>query len=67
MHVTEELLELPEDTHLMELLRDEKDRVLGPSELTYPRWNEWRVNIEGVNKKASTMISKIYTEFSEEK
>ena len=46
---------------MMNNLEDEKDRVLGPAELTYPRWNEWKVEVEGKNKKASTIkIKDIY-------
>ena len=46
----EDIIQLDGDTHLMNLLEDEKDRVLGPAELTYPRWNEWEVKVEGKNK-----------------
>ena len=57
----EDIIQLDEDTHLMNLLEDEKGRVLGPAELTYPRWNEWEVKVEGKNKKASTIkIKDIY-------
>ena len=45
----------------MKILYDDKQRVLGPEELTYPRWHEWALKMPGKRRKASTVkIKHIY-------
>ena len=35
----------------MKILYDDKQRVLGPEELTYPRWHEWALKMPGKSRK----------------
>ena len=61
LHELEEITEIPDNTFGMKILYDKKGRVMGPEELTYPRWHEWKLKKQDGNVKAgSVKIKHIY-------
>ena len=61
LHELEEIEEIPENTFGMKILYDDKSRVMGAEELTYPRWHEWKLKKQDGNVKAgSVKIKHIY-------
>ena len=61
LHELEELEELEENIHGMKILYDNKNRVIGPEEMTYPRWHEWKLRSrEGETSTAKIKIRHIY-------
>ena len=64
IHKLENISELPEDVPGMLILFDDKNRVIGPAETTYPRWHEWKLSTLPKHKKATSVkIKNIYFNF----
>ena len=62
LHELEEIEELPEEMHAMKILYDNRGRVVGAEESSYPRWHDWKLKIGAdKHKRASTVkINHIY-------
>ena len=61
LHELEEIEEIQDDVEIFKILFDQKGRVVGPEETTYPRWFEWKLVINEKKKRAtSCRIKHIY-------
>ena len=62
LHCLEEIEELPEEAIIYKILYDHRGCVVGPEEKSYPRWFEWKLQIDATQKRAaSCRIKHIYT------
>ena len=60
LHELEGTQDIPDNTFGMKLLYDHKRRVVGPEELAYPRWHEWRLIHTSKQRASRVKINHIY-------